>query len=91
MTVTSVCTVSLAIVTLAGLQHSNSDVINIAVVTHMGIVCFFPAMPFFIEEPKDEVSSEEEDIEFTCKAGGVPAPAVEWSFNGELYDSTTSE
>ncbi len=57
----------------------------------MGIVCFFPAMPFFIEEPKDEVSSEEEDIEFTCKAGGVPAPAVEWSFNGELYDSTTSE
>ena len=46
----------------------------------------FPAMPFFIEEPTNVHSSEEEDAEFICKAGGSPKPAIYWSIDGVPVD-----
>jgi hypothetical protein len=39
-------------------------------------------MPFWVEELKNVHSSEEEDAEFVCKAGGLPRPDIKWSING---------
>ena len=51
------------------------------------VVCFIPAVPTFVEKPDNEVKAEEEDVTFTCRAGGKPKPTVEWSINGELIQS----
>ena len=40
------------------------------------------AMPFFVTEPENVNTSEEEDAEFICEAGGRPKPSVTWSSNG---------
>ncbi|ELT99433.1 hypothetical protein CAPTEDRAFT_120325, partial [Capitella teleta] len=40
------------------------------------------SMPFFIEKPMNVHSSEEENAEFLCKAGGSPQPEILWSING---------
>ena len=45
-------------------------------------------MPFWIEEPVDVNSSEEEDAEFHCQAGGVPNPDIMWSINGVPISGT---
>jgi len=39
--------------------------------------------PFWIKEPQDVNSSEEEDAEIVCQAGGVPRPKIQWYINGE--------
>ncbi len=40
------------------------------------------AGPTFVKKPENEVRAEEEDVTFTCKAGGKPRPRLEWSING---------
>lgn len=52
-----------------------------------GCVFLLTAMPFFIEQPTNIHSSEEEDAEFVCKAGGSPKPTIHWSINGIPVES----
>uniref|UniRef100_A0A2C9KWE9 Neuroglian n=1 Tax=Biomphalaria glabrata TaxID=6526 RepID=A0A2C9KWE9_BIOGL len=41
------------------------------------------ARPYFLEEPKDIEVGVGADVMFTCLAGGVPEPSIEWFVNGE--------
>jgi receptor-type tyrosine-protein phosphatase zeta len=40
------------------------------------------SLPFWTTEPESVDSSEEETAKFSCAAGGVPKPKVEWYVNG---------
>jgi hypothetical protein len=40
------------------------------------------AMPIFDVKPLDAVRAEDEDVEFECRASGIPAPTLSWLSNG---------
>ena len=42
-------------------------------------------------EPESVDSSEEEQAEFICEAGGVPKPDIVWSINGEPIQGTVKK
>ena len=35
-----------------------------------------------MEKPESVDTSEEENAEFRCEAGGIPSPDISWSING---------
>lgn len=41
------------------------------------------AVPYFTQEPKNEIAAEDETIEINCKASGVPEPRIHWIHNGK--------
>ncbi|XP_050519351.1 neuroglian isoform X1 [Diabrotica virgifera virgifera] len=41
------------------------------------------AVPYFIKEPERVNAAEDETIEFSCVAGGVPEPQIKWIHNGK--------
>ncbi|CAL1541881.1 unnamed protein product [Lymnaea stagnalis] len=45
--------------------------------------------PYFLEEPKDIEIGVGANVEFTCMAGGVPEPDIEWYVNGLVLKDVT--
>uniref|UniRef100_T1JDB9 Neuronal cell adhesion molecule n=1 Tax=Strigamia maritima TaxID=126957 RepID=T1JDB9_STRMM len=40
------------------------------------------ARPYWVSEPNDTNAAEDEDVEFECKAAGIPEPEIKWFVNG---------
>uniref|UniRef100_T1J165 Neuroglian n=1 Tax=Strigamia maritima TaxID=126957 RepID=T1J165_STRMM len=43
---------------------------------------FSKARPYWVSQPNDTTAAENEDVEFECKAGGVPKPEINWFVHG---------
>ena len=63
-----------------------------AVTNHYYFDFLLPAIPTFMEDgkPQNKNATEGDDVTFTCKIQGIPAPKVEWMKNGDPITDSES-